>query len=169
MDADGKLITESIRDFSRKVICYDYSSLDDFLARWSEAEKKQAVIEELERHGLFLDALQGEVGKDFDVFDLVCHIAFDRKPLTRRERADHVKKQDYFEKYGEKARAVLDALLDKYADQGLMNIEDIAVLKIHPFDSMGTFKEILDLFGGKTNYLNAVKELTARLYGYDAA
>ena len=164
MDADGRLITEAIRDYCRKTIRKDYATLDEFLARWGAAAKKQAVTVELEDHGVCLEALQDEVGKEFDVFDLVCHVAFDRRPLTRRERAEQVKKRDYFEKYGEKARAVLDALLDKYADRGFENIENLEILKIHPFDGIGSPVEIIRWFGGKEKYLTALQELAEQLY-----
>jgi type I restriction enzyme R subunit len=104
------------------------------------------------------------VGKDFDPFDLICHVAFDMKPLTRRERAMNVKKRNYFTKYGEKARAVLEALLDKYADEGIENIESMEVLKLHPFDQYGSLIEIVKLFGGKQKYLEALKELKQQIY-----
>lgn len=120
---DGKLITESLTDYTKKTVQKDYASLDEFLTRWSAADQKQAIVEELEEHGLLLEALRETVGKDYEPFDLICHVAFDRRPLTRRERAQKVRKQDYFAKYGEQARAVLDALLEKYADEGLAAIE----------------------------------------------
>ena len=115
---DGKLITESLNDYTRKAVNQNFASLNDFLRKWTSADRKQAIVEELENEGILLEALAEEVGKDFDPFDLIAHVAFGQKPLTRRERAENVKKQNYFVKYGDKARAVLEALLDKYADEG---------------------------------------------------
>ncbi len=161
---EGKLITESLKDYTRNAVRKDYSSLNDFLMRWSSTERKAALIKELELHGVLLEALAEEVGKDFDPFDLVCHIAFDQPPLTRRERADQVKKRNYFAKYGEQARKVLEALLDKYADTGVENIEDIKILTIDPFKSMGSAPELISAFGGKSAYLQALKELQQQLY-----
>ncbi len=116
LDEHGKLITESLKDYSRKTVRQAYASLDDFLTVWNDAEKKQAVLEELAAKGVFLDELAEQVGREYDAFDLVCHIAFDAPPLTRKERAEKVKKRNVFAKYGDKARAILDALLQKYAD-----------------------------------------------------
>jgi type I restriction enzyme R subunit len=161
---DGKLITESLNDYTRKAVQKNFASLDDFLNCWTNADKKQAIIEELEHEGVLLEALADEVGKDFDVFDLVCHVAFGQKPLTRRERAENVKKRNYFAKYEEKARAVLEALLDKYADEGLNNIEDPKVLKVQPFDKYGTPLEIIQSFGGRDNFFEAVRELEENIY-----
>jgi type I restriction enzyme R subunit len=113
---------------------------------------------------VLLEALAEEVGKDFDPFDLVCHVAFGQPPLTRRERAENVRKRDYFTKYGEQARAVLDALLDKYADEGVQSIEDMKVLRVQPLDSFGTPVEIVKRFGGREKYERALRELEAELY-----
>lgn len=167
LDGEGRLITESVRTFCRKNIRREYASLNDFLNAWSKSEQKAAIIEELEDQGVFLAHLREEVGKDFDAFDLVCHVAFDRPPLTRRERADNVKKRDYFTKYGDRARAVLDALLDKYADEGISKIETMEILRVQPFNSLGSPMELVNSFGGKKQYLKAVKELEELLY--DAA
>ena len=165
---DGKLITESLKDYTRKAVRKEYASLDDFLRRWSNAEKKKALLEELEAQGVLLEALAEEVGKkegkEFDPFDLICHVAFDRPPLSRKERAEQVKKQDVFAKYGDQARAVLDALLDKYADSGIETIEDIKILTLDPFSRLGTAPELIKSFGGKPAYLQAVHELEAILY-----
>ena len=161
---DGKLITESLRDFTKKRILKEYASLDNFLRQWKKSEKKQAVIEELMEQGIFLYELQEEVGKDFDPFDLICHVAFDQPPLTRRERANNVKKKSYFTKYGDNARAVLDALLDKYADEGIENLESMEILRIKPFDQFGSPVEIIKSFGGKEQYLEAIKELEKQIY-----
>jgi len=164
INEEGKLITESLKDYTKKRVNQNYASLDEFLQKWNAAERKDAIIEELLEQGVLLDELQQEVGKDFDPFDLICHVAFDMKPLTRRERAMNVKKRNYFTKYGEKARAVLEALLDKYADEGIENIESMEVLKLHPFDQYGSLVEIVKLFGGKQKYLEALKELKQQIY-----
>jgi len=161
---DGKLITESLRDYSRRNILGQYESLDEFLNTWTGAEQKKAILDELNEHGVFLAELAQEVGKDYDPFDLVCHVAFDKPPLTRRERAENVKKRNYFTKYGDKARAVLNALLDKYADEGIEHIENIDILRVQPINGFGTPVEIIKCFGGKEAYQQAVKELEKQLY-----
>ena len=161
---DGKLITESLRDYTRRRVTARYATLDDFLQRWSAAERKEAILRELEEQGVLLDALAEEVGRDYDPFDLVCHVAFDRPPLTRRERAERVRKRDYFARYGEKARAVLDALLDKYADEGIETIESVEVLRVRPLSELGTPVELIRSFGSKEEYLEAVRELERALY-----
>jgi type I restriction enzyme, R subunit len=163
-DKNGKLITESLKDFSKKSIKKEYSSLNNFIQKWNGADKKSAIIDELINQGVLLHELKNEVGKDFDEFDLICHIVYDKKPLTRKERANNVKKRNYFTKYGEKARAVLGALLDKYADEGIENIEDISVLKVNPFTKFGTPIEIIKAFGGKEKYQTALIELEQELY-----
>ncbi|MBL7176050.1 MAG: DEAD/DEAH box helicase family protein [Desulfobacteraceae bacterium] len=163
-DKDGKLITESLRDYTRKTVRRDYASLDKFLIKWSKAEKKKAIIEELEEQCLYLEDMAAEVGKDHDLFDLICHVAFDKPPLTRKERVEKVRKRDYFTKYGEQARAVLDALLEKYADSGIEPIEDIGVLKVQPLKQFGTPIEIVKMFGGKEKFEEAVHELEKELY-----
>ena len=162
---DGNLVTESYRDFTRKKIKSEFASLDKFLRTWNNAKKKQAIIESLEEHGIILDNLIDEIGKDYGDFDLICHIAYDQPPLTRKERANNVKKRNYFTKYGEQARAVLNALLDKYADEGIGTIENAKVLKLKPFSEMGTPMEIINqVFGGKTSYENAIQELEQELF-----
>ena len=167
-DADGKLITESLKDYTRKALAKEFDSLDDFLRRWSSAEKKQAIIEELAEQGVFFDALADEIGrksgKEFDPFDLICHVAWDRPSLTRRERAEQVRKRDYFSKYGQQARRVLDALLDKYADEGVTHIEEPRILTIAPFTDFGTPMEIIQAFGGPNQYRQALHELEEALY-----
>ena len=165
---DGKLITESLRDYTRKTVREQFASMDDFLRRWSRAERKQAVIDELEAHGVLLDALAEDLskkhGKTFDPFDLICHVAFDRPALSRKERAEGVKKRDIFTRYGDTAAAVLQALLDKYADTGIESIEDIKILTLAPFSQIGTAPELIRAFGGKPAYLKAVHELETYLY-----
>lgn len=164
LDENGRLVTESLRDFTKKALKKRFTSLDEFLRRWKSADRKRAIIEELEAEGLPLDPIAEELGKDLDPFDLICHIAFDRKPLTRRERADNVKKQDVFAKYGPQARAVLDALLAKYAGEGMLNLDDTNVLKIAPFSTMGTAVQLIRAFGGRQGFDQAVQELQYALY-----
>jgi len=167
-DADGKLITESLKDYTRKALAKDYASLNDFLRHWNSTEKKQAIIEELSNQGVFFDALAEEVGhrsgKVFDPFDLVCHVAWDQPALTRRERAEQFKKRNYFAKYGEEAQRVLEALLDKYADEGLGAIEETQILTIPPLNQLGTPIELVSAFGGMSHYQKAVNELEYALY-----
>lgn len=163
-DVNGKLITESLKDYTRKTLTKEFSSLDDFLRRWNDADKKRAIIEELADQGVFFDALAEEIGHDCDPFDLVCHVAWDMPPLTRKERAEQVKKRNYFTKYGEQARRVLEALLDKYADQGVAHIEETQILTIAPFTEFGTPMEIIGTFGGLDQYQKAVLELEQALY-----
>ncbi len=164
LGADGKIITESIRDYTKKSVAEKYKSLDDFLNRWNAAEQKKAIIEELEDQGIFFETLKEEVGKDFDPFDLICHVAFEAKPLTRKERAENVKKRNYFTKYGDKAQAVINALLDKYSDDGLVTIESTEVLKLDPLNKLGTPLELIKAFGSKAEYIKALKELENELY-----
>ena len=160
----GKLITESLRDFTKKALQKRFASLDDFLRRWRAAERKQVIIEELAAEGLQLDAIAKELNKDLDPFDLICHVAFDARPLTRRERAANVKKRDVFHKYEDKARAVLDALLAKYADEGVFNLDDVTVLRIPPLTELGTPVQLLTAFGGREGFVEAVREMQAALY-----
>jgi type I restriction enzyme R subunit len=164
LDADGKLITESLQDYTRKKLGNRFTSLDEFLSFWKESDRKKAVVEELETQGLLLESLREEVGRDFDPFDLVCHVAFDQPPLTRRERAENVRKRHYFAKHGDQARAVLEALLAKYADEGIVEMENIEVLRLKPFDEIGTPVQILQAFGGREPFLEAVRELQQELY-----
>lgn len=164
LDENGRLVTETLRDFTRAALKKRFASLDDFLKRWKSAERKKAIIDELEAEGLSLDALVEELGKNLDPFDLICHVAFDRKPLTRRERAENVRKRDVFTKYGPQARAVLDALLDKYRDGGVLNLDDANVLKVTPFTTMGSVVQLIKAFGGKEEFEQAVHELQDALY-----
>jgi type I restriction enzyme, R subunit len=164
LDENGRLITESLRDFSKKALKKRFASLNDFLWKWRTAERKQAIVEELEKEGLPLEPLAEEVGKDLDPFDLICHVAFDQPPLTRRERAESVRKKNVFVKYGPQARAVLEALLQKYQDQGIINLDDPRVLQIPPFNSMGTPVQLLKHFGTRQDFESAVHELQHELY-----
>ena len=164
-DGDGKLITLSLKDYTRQTVTKEYASLDDFLKRWSSADQKQAIVDELAQEGVFFEALSEEIGKDCDPFDLLCHVAWDMPPLTRRERAENVKKRNYFAKYGEQARRVLEALLDKYADQGVAQIEERQILTVVPFTQFGTPMEIVRAFGGLEGYEAALRELKVSLYG----
>ena len=165
LDEYGKLITESLRDFSRKAIRAQYASLDKFLQRWKTTEYKEAIIEELAAEGLLLEPLLEEVGKELDPFDLICHIAFDQPPLTRRERANNVKKRDIFTKYGPQACAVLEALLTKYQDEGVViGLDNVRVLEIQPFNDMGTPLQLIKQFGTKAKFMAAVHEMQDALY-----
>ncbi|KJS42999.1 MAG: restriction endonuclease [Roseovarius sp. BRH_c41] len=164
LDESGKLVTESLRDYTRKALQKQFVSLDAFLKRWNSEQRKAAVVEELEAEGLPLDMIAAELGRDLDPFDLICHIAFDAKPLTRQERADNVKKRDVFTKFGPQARAVLEALLAKYADEGVLNLDDLGVLKISPFSGMGSVVELIRAFGGKPEFEQAVRDLQSAIY-----
>ena len=171
LDADGKLITEDYRvllkDDIKKALQAEFGNLTDFLRRWNLASRKQAVLEELAEHGVPLEILQQAVtnGNELDAFDLVAHVAFDQKPLTRRERANNVKKRNVFGKYGEQARAVLEALLEKFADHGVQDIEDAKVLELPPFDQFGSKTQIRrGIFGSVEQYTLAVHELEQALY-----
>ena len=164
LDENGKLITESLRDYTKKAIQKRFASLDAFLKRWNAEERKQAIIDELAAEGLPIEPILAELGKDLDPFDLICHIAFDAKPLTRQERAANVQKRNAFAKYGDKARAVLDALLAKYADEGVLNLDDTNVLKIPPLNTLGTPIELVKAFGGKPAFEQAVHEMQSALY-----
>ena len=164
MGSDGKLITESLKEYTSKTVKQDFATLNDFLRKWNDADQKQAVIKELEEQGVIWQALEDEVGKDYGAFDLICHVVYGQPPLTRKERANNVRKRDVFTKYGDQARKVLEALLDKYADEGIAPIEDVSVLTVQPFNSMGRPIEIIKEFGGKAEYQQAVRELEQVLY-----
>ena len=164
LGADGKIVTESLRDYTRKNVRTNYTSLDAFLRSWKRADKKRVIVEELESHGVLFAALEDEVGAAFDPFDLVCHVAYDQKPLTRRERAENVRKRNYFTEYGDLARKVLDSLLDKYADTGPLDLENPAIITLDPIKRFGTAPEIMRAFGGKPAYDRAIHTLTTQLY-----
>ncbi|EAM8075029.1 DEAD/DEAH box helicase [Salmonella enterica subsp. enterica serovar Bovismorbificans] len=164
-DADGRLVTESFKDYTRKTVLKECASLDDFVRKWQDADRKAAVIKELELQGILWDVLAEEVGKDLDPFDMLCHVVYGQPPLTRKERADNVRKRNYFTKYSDAAQTVLSNLLDKYADAGVEEIENIQVLKLKPFDQMGTLQEIItDGFGDKGTYVQAVSDLESEIY-----
>ena len=164
LNAQGKLVTESLRDYTRINLLKKYDSLDQFLQTWQQADRKAALLPELESEGVLLDALAAEVGKDLDPFDLLLHVAYDQPPLTRRERAQRVKKRNVFTQYGPVARKVLDALLDKYADEGIATIESNEVFKLQPFTDLGSPVELVRSFGGRPQYLSALQALEQALY-----
>ncbi len=164
-DSDGKLVTESFKDYTRKTIKKQFTSLDDFTRKWNAAERKQTIIDELANQGVIWQALEEDISKDIDPFDLICHVAFDQPPLTRQERANNVKKRNYFTKYSAQAQIVLNALLDKYADAGVTEIESIHVLKVQPFPKMGKPMEIAkQAFGNRKGYDQAITDLETALY-----
>lgn len=163
-DNNGKPITTSLKDHTKDLIKGQYASLDEFLNRWNSTDKKEVIIKELEDQGVLVEALRDAVNRKVDLFDLICHVAFEQPPLTRKERANNVKKRDYFTKYGEQARKVLETLLDKYADEGVTNIESMDILKVKPLTDYGSPLEIIKQFGSKAKYLEAVKELEQELY-----
>ena len=163
-DKNGALITISLKEHTKEIIKEKFASLDDFLNKWNSTERKEAIIAELQEQGVLMEPLMEAVDKNLDLFDLICHIAYDQPPLTRKERANNVKKRNYFTKYGEQARKVLESLLDKYADEGIENIESMEVLRVKPFDEYGSPVEIINEFGSKEKYLQALKELEIELY-----
>ncbi|UTW61672.1 DEAD/DEAH box helicase family protein [bacterium SCSIO 12741] len=161
---DGKLITESLKDYTRTNIKKEFSSLEAFLNKWSETEKKEELITELTEHGVLFEALREEVGKDMDAFDLICHVAFGQPPLTRKERANAVRKRNYFSKYGPVAKKVIESLLDKYEDEGIGSIEKGSILKVRPLNEIGSPVEIVKAFGNKEAFERAINELETELY-----
>ncbi len=163
-DHNGKPITVSLKDHTKEIIKGRFASLDDFLTRWNNTERKEAIIQELQQQGVLVEALMEAVENNCDLFDLICHIAYDQPPLTRKERANNVKKRNYFTKYGEQSKKVLEALLDKYADEGIENMESMEVLKVKPLTEFGSPVEIIKEFGSKEKYLQALKELENELY-----
>ena len=165
-DTNGKLLrTESVTDYTKKNINDTYANLDDFIHHWNAAEKKAEITDLLRESGIDLEALKQDRNmEEVDDFDFICHIAYGKKPLTRRERAENVKKRDVFNKYGEQARKVLEALLDKYADGGISQLESRTVLRLDPFRQMGSPANIAKFFGGNQQYISAVKELEQLIY-----
>lgn len=168
LDSNGKLITESLTDYTRLCVTKQFATLNDFLRSWSQAEKKKAIIDELATQGVLWDDLQADVSKklgyELDAFDLIAHIVYGQPPLSRKERAENVKKRNYFTKYQGAAKQVLEGLLEKYADTGVEHIEDTKILLLPPFNQLGTGQELFNAFGSKTDYLNALKELEDQLY-----
>jgi len=163
--ADGRVVTESLKDFTKNAVSTDYPTLDAFLNHWTDAERKSAVVRELEEKGVLIDALREQVGGEYDPFDLICHVVFDRPPMSRKERARKVRTQSYFDRFGTEARAVLDAILEKYSDEGLLDMESMEVLRVDPIRSFGTPVEIINgIFGGKSNYIKAIRGLETCLY-----
>lgn len=165
LDKDGNLITESLIDYTKRNVRNQYASMEEFLNAWSDAERKHTIVEELEKRGVFFDDLCDEVGKDLDPFDMILHIVFDQPPLTRKERAENVRKRNYFTKYSKQAAEILDALLTKYADSGLTDLENVDVLKVDPIKQYGTQVYIVNtIFGGIAKFREAIKELEAAIY-----
>ena len=165
--ADGRTMeTSNITDFTRRSIRNRYATLSDFLHHWDEVDRKQAILDELADENVLIDAVRqaNPTLADSDIFDVICHVAFGQKPLTRKQRAANVRKRNYFAKYGPECRAVLEALLDKYSDQGIINMEEPNTLKLAPFSQIGTPVKIVRLFGGKDQFVQAVRELESQLY-----
>ena len=163
-DQHGKPITASLKDHTKEIIKGQFATLDDFLNKWKSTDKKTAIIEELRQQGVLVEALYDAVNRDVDLFDLICHVAYDQPPMTREERANNVRKRNYFTKYGEHARKVLENLLDKYADEGITDIESMEVLKVKPFTGFGSPIEIIKTFGSRKGYLKAIHELESEIY-----
>ena len=165
-DANGKLLRqESIVDYTKENIIGEYASLDNFIRKWSAQDKKEAISEMLNKKGIDLEKLKAEQNMaDVDNFDFICHLAFDKKPLTRKERANNVKKRDFLSKYSGAARDILNALLDKYMNTGIKEIEGTEILKLDPFVKYGKPNKIVEIFGGKAAYLQAVQELENEIY-----
>lgn len=164
MDRNGRLITESLTDYTRKTVRQEYATFDEFLKKWQEADRKTVIVDELTEQGVLFEELRAQTDRDLDAFDLICHVVYGQPPLTRKERAESVRKRDVFTRYGEQARAVLNALLDKYIEEGLVPIEDIGILRVQPLSDMGTPVELVRTFGGRTKYLAAVRVLADTLY-----
>lgn len=169
-DANGKLLRqESIVDYTKENIRGEYASLDNFIRQWSKEEKKEKIREMLLERGIDLELMKSEQGMaDVDDFDFICHVAFDKKPLTRKERANNVKKKDFLSKYSGIAREVLESLLDKYMNTGIYEIEKTEILKLDPFQKLGKPAKIAGYFGGKAGYMQAVKELEEAIYADEA-
>ena len=166
LDANGKLTKESYTDFTKKRILGKYPTLNDFLQKWTESERKEVIVKELKEYDVLIDAIreQNPSLADADIFDIVCHVAFDQKPMTRKERANKVRKSDYFSQYGEQARKVLEVLLDKYADTGILELENVAILLTPQLAQFGKPQKIMKYFGGMDGYMSAVKNMETRIY-----
>ena len=164
-DKDGKLVTESLKDFSKRSILNEYASLNDFINKWNSTDRKQAILDELKEQGVLLDELRKDVGnEEIGDFDLILHIAYDKKPLTRYERVNKVLKKGYLYKYSEMAQNILKDLLEKYSDNNELELTDTKILQLKPFEGYGSPMEIVDVFGGKEKYIEAVEELEDELY-----
>lgn len=163
-DQHGRPITASLKDHTKEIIKGQFTSLDDFLNKWKGSDRKEVIIAELVEQGVMVEALYEAVDKQVDLFDLICHVAYDQPPMTRKERANNVKKRNYFTKYGDQVRKVLEALLDKYADQGIENMENITILTVPPINELGSVTEIIKIFGSREQYDQAIKELENELY-----
>ena len=164
-DKDGKLVTESLKEFSKRSILNEYASLNDFINKWNSTDRKQAILDELKEQGVLLDELRKDVGnEDIGDFDLILHIAYDKKPLTRYERVNKVLKKGYLYKYSEMAQNILKDLLEKYSDNNELELTDTKILQLKPFEGYGSPMEIVDVFGGKEKYIEAVEELEDELY-----
>lgn len=164
LDSNGKLKTESYTDFTRKTLRNDFASLDDFLQKWDSTDKKNIILQELEKKNIYFDVLKDEIGGEFDEFDIICHLAFDKKPLTKKERVLGVKNRNYLKKYSGVAAEILEILLERYADEGIKVFEGFDALKLPRFGKYGTVPKILNSFGGKENYLNIIKEISHEIY-----
>ena len=163
--AGGKLIVESLTDYSKRNILGEYATLDSFLQTWNNAEKKQAIIDALLERGVLIESLRELSGqKDIDDFDLICHIAYDKQPLTKSERVNNVKKRGYLHQYSDIAQEVLSALLDKYMNEGIQDIESLDILSNEPFRQFGSPMKIAKLFGGRDGYIKAIRELQKEIY-----
>jgi len=164
---DGKTMrTESVQTFARNQIRRRYETLDEFIQTWTETERKQAILDELKEYAILIDAVREKNAalKEADIFDIICHVAYDQPPLTRKERANNVKKRNYFGKYEGKAREVLEALLDKYAENGILDFERADILEIPPFNQIGKPTKIIKLFGGQDGFEKAIRELEEQIY-----
>ncbi len=165
LDENGRLTTESLIDYTRRNVLQQYASLDDFLAAWNAAERKQTIIDEFESRGVYFDDLCDTIKLDLDPFDLILHLVFDKPPLTRKERAEKVRKRNYFTKYGEKVAEILDLILSKYSDSGLADLENVDILKVDPIKQYGTQVYIVNtIFGGIANFNQAIHELETAIY-----
>ena len=163
---DGKLVSENVIDYTRNSLRSKFASLGDFIKEWSAADRKKAIVDELKDGEVLIDAVrqQNPALADADIFDIICHVAFDQPTLTRRERANKVVKRDYLNKYQGEARRVMEALLDKYADNGILELEKMEVLKLSPFNQIGSPVAITNLFGGKDGYRDALRQIEDLLY-----
>lgn len=165
LDEQGKLVTENFIDYTRRKVKSSYATLKDFFTAWSSTKRRKAIIDEIENQGISFNELCEVVGKDFDPFDLILHIVFDQPPLTRRERVEKVRKRNYFSKYNDQVSEILNELLDKYAETGFEDFENLDTLKVDPIRRHGTQLFIINkIFGGKEKYLATIRELERAIY-----